>query len=68
MQASFQSAAELEHSFICYLKTHGQDLNPHRWLKAYDFICREASMLKQGRQAMPECEQTIHAYLCTIGI
>jgi hypothetical protein len=38
------------------------------WIKAYDLICREASMLSQGRQTMPECEQIIHTYLCTIGI
>lgn len=68
MQTSFQSAAELEFSFLSYLKTHGQSLNPHQWLNAYDFICRESTILKQGRQTMCQCEQIIHDYMGTIDI
>ena len=68
MQASFQSADELEFSFLCYLKTQGQSLNPHQWLKVHDFISREAAMLRQDRQTMCQCEQTIHHYLTAVGI
>ena len=68
MQASFQSPAELEQSFLCYLKIHGQSLNPHQWLKAYDFICRESTILKQERQTMLETEEVVHDYLTLINI
>ena len=68
MQASFQSVDELEFSFLSYLKTHGQPLNPHQWLNVHDFISREAAMLKQGRQTTCQCEQIIHDYLTAAGI